>query len=85
MLGLVGTLVGAGLALLLAKGVINVGGFSWTPPGRSTPIPIRVDLFSAPWVIAAVVFGLALIAALSAVLPAARAAKLEITEALRHG
>lgn len=85
LLGLVGTLIGAALALLLAEGVINVGGFSWTPPGRSTPIPIRVDMFSTPWAIAMVVLGLAAVAALSAVLPAARAAKLEITEALRHG
>lgn len=85
LLGLAGTLIGAALALLLAEGVINVGGFSWTPPGRSTPIPIRVDMFSAPWAITLVVFGLAAVAALSAVLPAARAAKLEITEALRHG
>lgn len=84
LLGLAGTAVGAVLAIMIAEGVINISGLSWTPPGRSTPIPIEVDLFSNPGVILLTVAGLSIMAAISAVVPASRAAKLEITEALRH-
>jgi putative ABC transport system permease protein len=84
VIGAVGATLGVVLAIVVAYGVINAGGFSWTPPGRSTPIPIRVEMFSGPWLILGTAIGLILTAILSAIVPASRAARLEITEALRH-
>lgn len=84
VIGAVGATLGVLLAIGIAYGVINAGGFSWTPPGRSTPIPIRVEMFSGPWLILGTAIGLIVTAILSAIVPASRAARLEITEALRH-
>ncbi|MCW5667479.1 MAG: ABC transporter permease [Piscinibacter sp.] len=83
LLGLGGTLAGTLLAFA-ASVAINVSGLSWTPPGRSEPIPIFVDIASAPLLVLATVLGLTLIAALSAWRPAQRAARMEVAEALRH-
>jgi putative ABC transport system permease protein len=83
LIGLVGTVVGAALAIATSK-AINAAGLSWTPPGRSEPIPIEVDITGAPAMVLATVLGLTLVACLAAFLPAHRAARLEVTEALRH-
>lgn len=84
LLGIIGAGLGATLALLLAEGVINLAGLSWTPPGRTSAIPIHVDILTSPLTIAGTVIGLALVACLSALPPANKAAHLEITDALRH-
>jgi putative ABC transport system permease protein len=83
LLGLGGTLLGTAVAFAASVG-INLSRLSWTPPGRSEPIPIFVDIASAPVLVLATVLGLTLIAALSAWRPAQRAARLEVAEALRH-
>ncbi|MEM7678275.1 MAG: FtsX-like permease family protein, partial [Myxococcota bacterium] len=83
ILGILGSIVGALTAVGLAL-VINASALSWTPPGRSTPIPLRVDIFAAPSLILYTVLGLSLVACLSALWPSNSAAKMEVTEALRH-
>lgn len=84
VLGVLGTLGGALMALVLAEGVINLAGLSWTPPGRSSAIPIRVDILSSPSLVLLTVLGLSAVACLSALWPASKAARLEITDALRQ-
>ncbi len=84
LLGIVGTVVGVLAAFVLAEGVINLAGLSWTPPGRSSAIPIRVDIVSTPALVLLTVLGLSLVACLSALWPAHKAARLEITDALRR-
>jgi putative ABC transport system permease protein len=81
LLGLGGTLIGAVLALVVSV-VINVSGLGWTPPGRTEPVPIAVEI--GPLMLVAAVFGLTLVACLAAFWPAHRAARMEVTEALRH-
>ena len=83
LLGVFGTVVGAVVAILAQYGLL-ISRLTWTPPGRSTPIPLRIDVLSSPSMIAATVFGLAAVACLSALWPANRAARMEVTEALRH-
>ena len=84
MLGLIGTLIGVALAILIGEGVINLAGLSWTPPGRSTPVPIRVDILATHLAIPFTIVGLTVTAVISAIIPASHAARLNITEALRH-
>lgn len=84
LIGLIGSVLGTVLAVLIAQYAINAAGLSWTPPGRSTPVPIAVNVFESQAVLWGTMLGLTVIAAVSAWFPAARAAKMEVTEALRH-
>jgi putative ABC transport system permease protein len=84
LLGLLGAALGVVLGLALADYGINAAGFTWTPPGRSAPVPIGIDLDGAAAIGAATVAVLSVVACLSSWWPARRAARLEIVEALRH-
>jgi len=84
LLGLLGSALGVALALLLADYGINTAGFSWTPPGRSAPVPIGIDLNGGVEIGLVTVAALGVIACVSSWWPARRAARLEIVEALRH-
>jgi putative ABC transport system permease protein len=84
LVGLIGGLVGVAAAFVLADFVVNMAGLSWTPPGRSSAIPIRVDLLADMSLLPEFVLGLTVLAGLSSLSPAHRASRLDITEALRH-
>lgn len=84
LIGLMGSVLGTVLAVLIAQYAINAAGLSWTPPGRSTPVPIAVNVFESQAVLWGTMLGLTVISTVSAWFPAARAAKMEVTEALRH-
>ena len=83
LLGVIGTVLGSLLAVLVATG-INVSHITWTPPGRTQAIPVFISIFSTPWLVLLTIAGLTIVASLSALVPATRASRLEITEALRH-
>ncbi|HOX67858.1 MAG TPA: FtsX-like permease family protein [Burkholderiaceae bacterium] len=83
VLGCFGAVLGIGIAAALAW-VINSLGLTWVPPGRNEPVPLAVNLAGAHWMIIASAVGLVVVAALSAILPAARAARMTIVDALRH-
>ncbi|QBK03950.1 ABC transporter permease [Hylemonella gracilis] len=84
LIGLLGALLGVVAGVLLSEYVINQAGWSWTPPGRVVPVPVGVDVFGHPALLAGTVLVLAGLAALSSLLPANRAARMQIVEALRH-
>ncbi len=82
LLGLVGTILGIGLVLVLAQLLNNAGLTMPTPPGSSVDYPLRFILTPANL---SIVGCLAMLVALFASLsPAAKAANTPITEALRH-
>ena len=83
VLGGVGAVLGIVVALGLAWG-INRLGLTWTPPGRIEPVPLAVRLVGENAMMLASAIGLVVVAALSAILPAARAARMNIVDALRH-
>jgi putative ABC transport system permease protein len=64
--------------------VINHIGLTWLPPGRIEPIPLVVRVAGEHTMLLSSVAVLVLVAALSAILPAARAARMNIVDALRH-
>ncbi len=83
LLGLLGALLGLLAAALIAY-LINHSGLSWTPPGYSYSYRIMILLAQDPQLMLGCVLGLLLVTLVSAWLPAHRAAKLMIVDALRH-
>lgn len=83
LLGVAGALIGILLALLLAT-IINQVGLTWLPPGRTEPIPLAVRVAGEyPMLLAGAVV-VVVVSALSAIIPSARATRMNIVEALRH-
>jgi len=72
------------LAAVIVAAAVNRWGLTWTPPGSSESLPLRLHVLGEPGLVAAVTIGLVGIATLSAWWPAWRAARLNIVEALRH-
>ncbi len=83
LLGFVGAVSGACLALMVAF-VVNRIGLTWLPPGSSEPLPLNLRVWGETRMIVGTTCGLVFIAAVSAWLPAYRAARLQIVDALRH-
>ena len=83
LLGVAGSIVGVCAALATAW-AINQLGLTWTPPGRIEPVPLAVRVAGENLMMLASAMGLVVVASLSAILPAARAARMNIVDALRH-
>ncbi len=83
MLGILGASLGLLLAILVVAAV-NQANLTWIPPANVTPIPFRLDLFGRPLLVISAWGGLVLAATLAALLPANRAAKLQVVDALHH-
>ena len=83
VLGLIGAVLGI-LAAMAASLAVNEMGITWTPPGRIEPVALAVRVGSEHRMMLVCAVGLVIVAALSAILPAARAARMTIVDALRH-
>jgi len=83
LLGVMGATFGVAVAAVIAYGV-NHSGLTWLPPGNSQPVPLQLYVFGRWSLIAGVWIGLVLVATIAALLPANRAAKLPVVDALRH-
>jgi putative ABC transport system permease protein len=83
LLGCIGALLGIAAALAMAW-VINHLGLTWLPPGRIESLPLAVRVAGEHGMLVGSAAALVVVAALSAVLPAARAARMNIVDALRH-
>jgi putative ABC transport system permease protein len=81
MLGLLGTLCGVVLNCIVWMG-IRFAELSYIPPGNSSSVPLIVDLLPRAMVGLAVF--LIVLSLFAAILPARRAAKLTVVEALAH-
>jgi putative ABC transport system permease protein len=62
----------------------NETGLTWTPPGRVELVPLAVRVAGEHWMMWGSAIGLVVVASLSAILPAARASRMNIVDALRH-
>jgi putative ABC transport system permease protein len=83
LIGATGATIGAILAIVIGD-LTNHIGLTWVPPGNTTPIPLRLVVLGRPWLIVEAWLGLVLIAAIAALIPANRAARLAVVDALRH-
>lgn len=80
-------IIGATLGIILAQGVgylVNHSGITWWPPGSPAPVPLRLYMEGAWYLTAGTWVGLVLVAALAAVVPANRGARMQVVDALRH-
>jgi putative ABC transport system permease protein len=83
MLGFLGATLGVAIAFAAAY-LVNHSGLTWTPPSQAQPVPLKLYLFGA-WGMIGAMWGLLIVlAAAAALLPANRAARLQIVDALRH-
>jgi putative ABC transport system permease protein len=84
--GLLGA-IGATIGVLLAVGValaINHAGLLWIPPGNANAVPFRLAMPPGPKLMIGTWLGLLLVATLAALMPANRAARMPVVDALRH-
>jgi putative ABC transport system permease protein len=83
MIGALGAAAGAILGVAIAA-LINGAGWTWMPPGNSSPVPFEVDVLGNRMLIASAWVLLTVIATAAALIPANRAARLNVVDALRH-
>lgn len=83
VLGLFGALLGVATALLLAYAV-NHSGLHWMPPARVNPVALTVRVWGEFQLMLITLAALIVVAAVSAWLPARRASRLPVVDALRH-
>jgi putative ABC transport system permease protein len=81
LLSLIGCVTGLLIALLVRWGV-NAANISYIPPNSASPVPLLVDLDVGRTVVTFVMMGL--VGTLAAYMPARRAAKKDIIDALGH-
>ncbi len=83
ILGAIGATAGILLGILLAT-IVNRAGLTWLPPGQSAPSPLSV-MIDGMWKLhAGIWLGLMVMTTLAAIIPANRAARLPVVDALRH-
>jgi len=83
LIGAIGATIGALLAIGVAT-LVNHAGLMWTPPGNSSPTAFGVDVMNHPALVAITWLVLTLVAMTAAIIPANRAARLSVVDALRH-
>ena len=83
LLGMVGSTLGVVLAILLSSAV-NASHMTWMPPNNVERIPLAVNVLSNPALIIGIWLLLVVIATLSALFPANRAARLTVVNALHQ-
>ncbi len=83
LIGVLGTAFGTLAAIAIALS-INHAGLTWIPPGNANPVPLKVDIFGKPALMLGTWIALILVATLAALIPANRAARLSVVDALRH-
>ena len=83
MLGAVGACAGLVLSAVIGAAV-NHAGFTWTPPGQAEPIPLRLLTTGNGPLLLIVWLGLVVMATVASLIPANRAARLPVVDALRH-
>ena len=83
VLGCFGAAIGIAASLGMAW-VINQLDLTWIPPGRIENVPLAVRLAGENTMMLVSAVGLVVVAGLSALLPAARASRMNIVDALRH-
>lgn len=83
ILGALSAVAGIALSLGLAW-LVNHSGLTWLPPGQVNRLPLTVRLAGESRMMIGTAAGLLAVALLSAWLPARRAARMNVVDALRH-
>ena len=83
LLGVSGAFAGL-IGALLAAWLVNQSGLTWLPPGSAKSIPLTLRIWGEARMLVGTTLGLIVIATVSALWPAHRAARMNVVDALRH-
>ena len=83
LIGALGAVAGVLLGVAIAA-LVNGAGWTWTPPGNSSPAAFKVNVLGNPMLVVSAWLVLTLVATVAAFIPANRAARLSVVDALRH-
>jgi len=83
ILGLIGATVGIVIGAI-AGNIVNHSGLIWHPPGQAYPAPLLVRTTGVGHLLLGIWAGLGTMATLAAWIPARRAARMKIVDALGH-
>jgi len=83
LIGAIGATCGTVLAVV-SGAIINHAGLTWIPPGNNEPIALYLYVLGRPGLLVGTWVGLVLVAVVAAFMPANRAARLPVVDALRH-
>lgn len=83
LLGVIGSTAGVVLSYVFAW-MVNHSGIRWTPPGYNESYPLYLPIHAIPTMVFTVWLALMAMATLAALIPAGRAARMAVVDALRH-
>jgi len=83
ILGAIGATAGIAFGVVIAV-FVNHAGLTWLPPGQSAPSPLSVMVIGMGKAYGMIWIGLMAMTTLAAIIPANRAARLPVVDALRH-
>jgi putative ABC transport system permease protein len=83
LLGLIGATVGIGIGSVAGE-IINHVGLTWHPPGQAYPTPFLVRTTGVGHLLFSIWIGIGCMATIAAWIPAHRAARMKIVDALGH-
>ncbi|CAK0741152.1 putative ABC transport system permease protein [Azospirillaceae bacterium] len=83
VLGVLSATVGVLLGIALAA-LVNQAGLTWMPPNNVEPVPLRLSVIQHPGLMLGCWLALVGVSIVSSLLPANRAARMEVVDALRH-
>ena len=83
LLGVIGAALGVAISIAFSV-TINHSGLTWTPPGYVMAVPLNIYVWGENGLMLGCALGLIVVAVLSALWPANRAARMAVVDALRH-
>jgi len=83
ILGVIGATVGIIIGSVAAE-IVNHSGMTWHPPGQAYPTPLVLRTSGIGYLLTGIWAGLGAMAAIAAWIPARRAARMKIVDALGH-
>jgi putative ABC transport system permease protein len=83
LLGVIGAVLGVTISIALSV-AINHSGLTWTPPGYVMKVPLNIYVWGENGLMLGCALGLVVVAVISALWPANRAARMAVVDALRH-
>ena len=83
LLGLIGSIFGIIISIVIAY-IVNTSEITWIPPSYANELLLSIHIFIIPWFLPVITIGIIAISGIASVIPAYKAAEMNIVDALRH-